>query len=202
MGVRYLRPVIFVGENPNLTLYRTAGSGPPGMVAAASFWRCVWSPTGAGNVLVVWADPQGSGLGEDAPHRVWSDSEALGRLVAGRFVQHFAEFRGRGVAELAPRPAGFAYRPGDGGSLGVTCSTDRQTIELAWSAPEDAYLRTAEEPYGDATYHVSSVLRPCAQGVIAVDGRRLPGQPLRSELDGQPHSSAFLAYSETWVELE
>jgi hypothetical protein len=202
MGVRYLRPVVFVGENPNLTLYRPAGSGPAEMVAAASSWRCVWSPTGAGNVLVVWADPEGSGLGEDTPHAVWADNESLGRLVAGRFVQHFAEFRGRGVADLAPQPARFAYRPGDGESFSVTCSTDRQTIELTWRAPEDAYLRTAEEPYGDATYHVSSVLHPCAQGGITVNGRRLPGRPLRSELDGQPHSSAFLAYSETWVELE
>jgi DNA-binding transcriptional regulator YbjK len=154
------------------------------MVAAASFWRCVWSPTGTGNVLLVWADPEASGLGGEAPLAVWADNEALGRLVAGRFVQHFAEFRDRGVAEMAPRPAGFASRPGDGGSLGVTCSTDGQTIELTWSAPEGAYLRTAEEPYGGAAYHVSSVLHPCAQGGIAVNGRRLPGRPLRSELDG------------------
>jgi len=46
------------------------------------------------------------------------------------------------------------------------------------------------------------VLCPCGQADIAVDGRRLPGQPLRSELDGQPHSSAFLAYSETWVQRQ
>jgi hypothetical protein len=202
VGARYLRPVVFVGENPNLALYRPVGGGPPEMVAAASFWRGVWSPTGTGNVLVVWADPEGSGLGGDALDAVYADNEALGRLVAGRFVQHFAEFRGRGVGGMAPRPAGFAYRPGDGGSLGVTCSADRRTIELTWSAPEDAYLRAAEEPYGGAAYHISSVLRPCAQGGIAVDGHRLPGRPLRSELDGQPHSSAFLAYSETWVALE
>lgn len=116
------------------------------MVAAASFWRCVWSPTGTGNVLLVWADPEASGLGGEAPLAVWADNEALGRLVAGRFVQHFAEFRDRGVAEMAPRPAGFASRPGDGGSLGVTCSTDGQTIELTWSAPEDAYLRLPRSP--------------------------------------------------------
>jgi hypothetical protein len=63
------------------------------MVAAASFWRCVWSPTGTGNVLLVWADPEASGLGGEAPLAVWADNEALGRLVAGRFVQHFADLR-------------------------------------------------------------------------------------------------------------
>jgi hypothetical protein len=200
--VRYLRPVVFVGENPNLTLYRQAGGGPAVMVAAASFWRCTWSPAGAGSVLVVWADPEASGLGEHAPRAVWADNQPLGRLVAGRFVQHFAEFRGKGVAETAPRPADFASRSGHDGSLRVTCAAGRQQIELAWRAVEDPYLRAAEEPYGDVTYHVSSVLRPCGQADIAVDGRRLPGRPLRSELDGQPHSSAFLAYSETWVQTE
>ncbi len=170
------------------------------IVAAASFWRCAWSPAGTGNVLVVRVDPQASRLGEDAPHAVWADNEALGRLVAGSFVQHFAEFRGRGVARMAPQPASFASRSGDAGSLSVACTAERQTVELAWLAPEDAYLRAAEEPYGDTAYYVSSVLRPCGQASITVDGHRLAGQPLRSELDGQPHSSAFLAYSETWVQ--
>lgn len=198
--VRHLRPVVFAGENPNLTLYRPQAGGAPVMVASASFWRCAWSPAGAGSVLVVWSDPEASGLGEHAPRAVLADNQALGRLVAGRFVQHFAEFRGRGVAAMPPRPARFACRPGHDGSLTVTCTAGRQRVELAWRAPEDPYLRAAEEPYGDAAYHVLSVLRPCDQGEIAVDGRRLPGRPLRSELDGQPHSSAFLAHSETWVQ--
>jgi hypothetical protein len=198
--VQYLRPVVFVGENPNLTLYRQAGGAPAVMVAAASFWRCSWSPAGTGSVLVVWTDPEASGHGERAPRAVWADNEPLGRLVAGRFVRHFAEFRGTGIAETAPRPADFAARSGHDGSLRVTGAAGGRQIELAWSAAEDPYLRAAEEPYGDVAYHVSSVLRPCGQADIAVDGRRLPGWPLRSELDGQPHSSAFLAYSETWVQ--
>jgi hypothetical protein len=198
--VRYLRPVVFAGENPNLTLYRPAGGAPPVMVVAASFWRCTWSPAGTGSVLVVWADPAASGLGENAPRAVWADNEPLGRLVTGRFVRHFVEFRGRRIAETAPRPADFAARSGHDGSLSVTCTAGGQRIELAWRAAEDPYLRAAEEPYGDVAYHVSSVLRPCGQADVAVDGRRLPGRPLRSELDGQPHSSAFLAHSETWVQ--
>jgi hypothetical protein len=200
--VRYLRPVVFAGENPNLTLYRPAGGAPAVMVVAASFWSCTWSPAGAGSVLVVWADPEASGLEEHAPRAVLADNEPLGRLVAGSFVRHFAEFRGRRVAETAPRAAELAARSGHDGSLSVTCTTGRQRIELAWRAAEAPYLRVAEEPYGDVTYHVSSVLRPCGQADVTVDGRRLPGQPLRSELDGQPHSSAFLAYAETWVRTE
>ena len=199
--VQYLHPVVFVGENPNRTLYRPADDAPPVMVVAASFWRCTWSPAGAGSVLVVWADPETSGLAEEAPRAVWADNEPLGRLVTGRFVQHFAEFRGRHIAEAAPRAADFTVRSGRDGSLSVTCTAGRRRIELAWRAAEDPYLRAAEEPYGEVTYHVSSVLRPCGQADVAVDGRRLPGRPLRSELDGQPHSSAFLAYSETWVQL-
>ena len=53
---------------------------------------------------------------------------------------------------------------------------------------------------GAEPYDVSAVICPCRRGSIAVDG-----VPLRGEVrvpSGESASSAFLAFSETWVARE
>ena len=59
--------IIFSGENPGLTLYKP---GTDQVIAKVSYWRCVYSGAGDGNAMLIWVDPEASGLGSAAPHAI------------------------------------------------------------------------------------------------------------------------------------
>src|SRR5947207_3050614 len=119
------RPVVFSGENSMIRLFR---SGNDDLVAAASYWRCTYSEPGEGNALVIWVDPVPTGLGDLAPHAVYADNLAMGRLVTTTFNQYFRGYESRGFGEMVPQPARF-FQVGDGRRQHrVTCLTGPTTI--------------------------------------------------------------------------
>ena len=65
------------------------------------------SEHGEGNALVIWTDPVATGLGDRAPHAVYADNLAVGRLVAATFNQYFRGFQNRSFGDLVPQPARF-----------------------------------------------------------------------------------------------
>jgi hypothetical protein len=188
------RPVIFAGENHLITLYRP---GTDEAVAGASCWRCTYSEHGEGFVLAMWCGPAAVGAPGLPPIAVYADNAAMGRMVMARFNQYFAGFQGRGLAELTPQPARFSQHA-DGRRLHrITCRSEALGIELLWREVFDAALEIFDNRSGPEPYDVSAVICPCRRGAISVDG-----VPLRGEArvpDGESASSAFLAFSETWV---
>src|SRR3712207_4979259 len=98
------RPVIFAGENPLLMLHDPETDEP---VAVASLWRCTYSEAGVGYALVIWADPEASGLGSLAPTGIYADNAEMAKLVRENFNQHFGPFQNRGIGESAVQPAHF-----------------------------------------------------------------------------------------------
>jgi hypothetical protein len=188
------RPVVFSGENSMIRLFR---SGSEDIVAAASYWRCTFSEFGEGNALVIWADPVASGLGDAAPHAVYADNLAMGRMVTTEFNQYLRGYQNRGFGELAPRPARF-FQQGDGRRQHrVTCLTGDVTIELLWQDVLDASLCVLDNTSGSRKFEVSTVICPCARASISVNGKSATAEIRRQK--GSTDSSAFLALSETWV---
>jgi hypothetical protein len=124
----------------------------------------------------------------------------MGRMVMARFNQYFGGFTDRGLAELPPTPARFTQQA-DGRRLHrITCASAERTIELLWREVFDAALEVFDNRSGPEPYDVSAVICPCQAGRISVDGA-----PLRGDVrvpDGPSASSAFLAFSETWVARE
>ena len=102
--------ITFSGENPGLTLYKP---GTEQVIAAVSYWRCVYSEHGDGNATIIWVDPQESGLGDAAPHAIYADNPGVGRLVAERFTQHFGNFKNLGFGDMETTNARF-FQEGDG----------------------------------------------------------------------------------------
>ena len=96
--------ITFSGENPGLTLYKP---GTEQVIAAVSYWRCVYSEHGDGNATIIWVDPKESGLGDAAPHAIYTDNPGVGRLVAERFTQHFGNFKNLGFGEMETTNARF-----------------------------------------------------------------------------------------------
>jgi hypothetical protein len=188
------RPVIFSGENSMIRLFRAGGDE---IIAGASYWRCTYSEHGEGNALIIWADPVATGLSDLAPHAIYADNLAMGQLVATTFNQYFRGYQNRGFGEMIPKPARFFQQGYSHRQHRVTCYTDQATIELLWQDVLDANLQFLENTSGPSKFDVSTVICPCAQASITIDGTAATGEIRRGP--GPTDSSAFLALSETWV---
>jgi hypothetical protein len=191
------RPVVFAGENHLITLYRP---GSDEAVAGVSCWRCTYSEHGEGFVLAMWCDPAAVEAPDLPPTAVYADNAAMGRMVMARFNQYFAGFEGRGLTEIEPQPARFVQQA-DGHRLHrITAVSAELSIELLWQEVFDAALEIFDNRSGPEPYDVSAVICPCRHGAIIVNGVALRGE-VRVPA-GESASSAFLAFSETWVARE
>lgn len=191
------RPLALCGENPALTLYRP---GTAEAVAVAGYWRCVYSPHREGEMILVWVDPVGSGLGAAAPHAIYSDNLPMARYIVATFNQHFPEYRGLGFGALEPLPARFFQESHSGSYHRAACHAGSRMIELTWREILDRKLLNVPGfPCGDQRFDLSTVLCPCGSATLVVDGQAIEGE-VRAQRDGEaPQSAAFLAFCETWV---
>jgi len=48
-------------------------------------------------------------------------------------------------------------------------------------------------------HFMPSTFVPCTDASVTVNGRVLPGKPLPREMAGREITTAFLAFSETWI---
>jgi hypothetical protein len=189
--------VIFSGENPGLTLMKPGTDEP---VATASYWRCVYSEHGEGNALLIWVDPDGSGLGQLSPHAIYTDNTGVARLVTDRFTQHFGGFKERGFTSIEPTPARFFQDSDSRWYHRVTCNPGDQVIELTWWDVL-AYNVVERNDYelGDTKWHLTTLICPCGSAAISVRNQSVQGE-VRVNQGESTSSSAFLAFSETWSE--
>lgn len=195
-GIRIRHDVVFAGENPLLMLYRPGTDQP---VAVASYWRCGYSAAGAGEALVIWVDPEASGLGDRAPVGVFTGNAAMAGLVWERFNRHFDRLQGHGIEECEPLPARFTQQA-DGPRLHrVACSFGTTTIELEWRDALEVFHTVTTPEVGGSQWEVTNVVCPCANAGISVDGVPIVGEVHQPE--GEYRSSAFLAFAETWVRI-
>ncbi len=188
--------VVFSGENPGLTLYKP---GTEEVVAAVSYWRCVYSAEGDGNATLIWVDPDGSGLGEQAPHAIFTDNVGVAKLVRDRFTRHFGGFKERGFESIEPTWARF-FQEGDGRWYHrVVSNTGDTVVELVWWDIIDYQLRQRSDyELGPTKWDLATVICPCRMATITVNNQQVTGEVRVTEDGAEPGSSAFLAFSETW----
>ncbi|MBI5930200.1 MAG: hypothetical protein HY862_12890 [Chloroflexi bacterium] len=192
--------IIFCGENPEMKLYRPDHEQP---VAVASYWRCTFSPHGIGNALVIWA-------GSDTPDApllqgIYTDNFELGRWLADTFVQHFDDFQGRGWPQIQLTQARFIQEMDSRRYQRVVAYSATDHLVLTWD--EASAQRLFHVPqlttglHGETKHDVYTVICPCKSGSMVINGQAVEGQ-VRSNLydPNWPRCTAFMAFSETWVE--
>lgn len=190
--------IIFSGENPGLTLYKP---GTDEVVAKVSYWRCVYSAEGDGNATLIWVDPAASGLGDAAPHAIFTDNPGVARIVADRFTRHFSGWGPLGFESVEPTFARF-FQEGDGRWYHRVVSNSGDTVvELVWWDIFDYQLiQDVDRAVGPTRWDLATVICPCKSASITINNQRVEGE-VRWSSDGErPQSSAFLAFSETWRE--
>jgi hypothetical protein len=183
------------GENPGLYL-REGEDGP--YTCLASFFRVVYSPHGPGHALVLLWDPNA-----EHPHNgIYTDNDTLGAWLRDNFVAYFGAFKGNPLVATMPLKSLEGVRRGGDAvcEYAENLSAGDHKIKLVWaglSAPYMVQLPTDRSATG--VHEMFSLFLDAREGYVEVDGERARGQAAPRDYHGRKSSTAFLAFSETWV---
>jgi hypothetical protein len=194
--------VIFCGENPEMRLVRLDDADVE--IAFASYWRCAYSPYGSGQILALHIAANALPPHADAMTVLLADNLPLGRALVDELVQHFPGVGHIPFKDINVEPANLS-QTGDGQNIyRVTARSAKQEIDITWEKVLDIRLphtlaNFIHEAERGTVLDVSNVICPVGQGSIAINGVPVNGR-VHSFHDGtMPRSTAFLAFSETWV---
>jgi hypothetical protein len=186
------------GENPGMYLRET----PDGeYTALASFFRVVVSPHGPGHAAFVLMDPSGPGS-DQRPNACYTDNEPLARYLAQGFVSSFAAFKGNpNLGRLQYRVADrFAHEGSHTTAWREIVTGPGLHLELEWSELYDTFQLDVP-PEGSATgrHRMFSTFVSARAASLRLNGQDAVGRPTPRNAHGRDGSSAFLAFSETWL---
>jgi hypothetical protein len=192
-GVKYGR-VYVSGENPVVRLLLKEGAPP---ATDASFWRVVYSPAGMGHVLFLRSDLAGDGATPDDIRLAFTDNEKLAGYLSRDIMSAFNK-----VYVDDPFPvvkATFAKSGDTTTEWKETVTSDTYTIELVWREFEEPFQ--LDTPAGGKTnpYGITSFFIPARAADVIINGRKAAGRPYPVPRGRMRNSTAFLAFSETWV---
>jgi hypothetical protein len=123
----------------------------------------------------------------------------MAKLVWDHFNSHFDRLQGCGIEQVKLEAARFTQQA-DGPRLHrVSCSDGATTIELEWRDALEIFHTLTTTTVGESDWEVTSVICPCADGGIRVNGVAAAGEVHQPE--GDFRSSAFLAFAESWVRI-
>ena len=188
------------GENPGMYM-KEAADGP--YETLISFFRVVTSPHGKGHAAFILQDPRGGGKNADRPNLCITDNEPLAQYLRDGFVANFGAFKGAsGLAGVRMVP-GWDFQPsGNGTSIHVEWfrSTIGQVC-LTWRELSAPFMVEMPRDKSATGRHEMFSLFVDAHAVdVSINGRGVAGRPFPREFAGKSDSStAFLAFSETWV---
>jgi hypothetical protein len=189
------------GENPGMYLKEKA-DGP--FVTLVSFFRVVASHHGRGHALVLLEAPLLDRSLPEALNVCVTDNDALARYLVTDFAAHFGAFKD------APALQHIDYVPLEGvAASGDTRSSVVEWVKgrgveaaLSWEDLGEPYVVNLPKEKSATGKHALLSLFVDARRVTAtVNGRTLKGHPVPREFAGRQGSTAFLAFSETWIRL-
>lgn len=192
-------PVDWTGENPAVFL-KEDPDGP--WVTLASLFRVFVSPHGPGTALLLLASP-GEASGTDAaPNVCISDNEPLARWLIDDFASNFGFFRG------LPSIAGIQYvrldaaeRGGDAlTTYSEAVSGSGYDVRLDWQGVGEPFaLVIPQDTSATGKHTILSLFVGADGGTVTLNGNQLAGRAVPHNAFGRQITSAFLAFSETWV---
>ncbi|HPH97172.1 MAG TPA: hypothetical protein PKW33_11145 [Anaerolineaceae bacterium] len=191
------RPVFVSGENPCLTLVDPETDRT---TAVVSYWNVELSPWGLGHALVLWLEP-GAAAPELGQGAIFTDNQPLARALVERLTQHFQEFRGMALLDL-PIVEAECRQTFNGEHYRAVAQALDSLVEVEWEQILDRkQVNWPGFPAGEAAYDLTTVICPVGAGGLRLNGLAVGGtvQTVTSESGSPPASSAFMAFSETWI---
>jgi hypothetical protein len=189
------------GENPGMYLKETP-DGP--FVTLVSFFRVVVSPHGRGHALILLEAPLLHRSLPEALNVCVTDNDALARYLVSNFATYFGAFKGAEALQY------MDYVPLEG----VAASGDPRSAYMEWikgpgveatlsweDLGEPFMVNIPKEKSATGKHALHSLFVDARRATATVNGRQLKGKPVPREFAGRQSSTAFLAYSETWIKM-
>ena len=187
------------GENPGIYL-RDEPEGP--WITLAVFGRIVVSPHGKGHFLLLLERPDEAKGMPDVANVLLTDNNPMTDYILRDFVSKFPTFKDRaGLTAMTRLPIMNIATSGD------THSTYKETvisgdveITLTWRELGKLFaVDVDKEQSATGEHQMYSLFVEAGSAEIVVNGRVLKGNVYPRQFFGRPMSSAFLAFSETWL---
>ncbi|RMF88173.1 MAG: hypothetical protein D6736_11170 [Nitrospinota bacterium] len=187
------------GENPGMYLKREE-DGP--YTTLISFFRVIYSPYGVGHAVVVLTDPTGTVGGPDQVNACYTDNRDLAQWLVREFVSYFAPFQENPHLPRLPfRDATSFTRSGDTRrSWTEAIQGPDIDIQLTWDHLQEPFV-VEYEPEHSATgkHDMLSLFIPATEATVIINGKKREGRPFPRNMAGKQSTTAFLAFSETWI---
>ena len=188
------------GENPGIYLKQDPEKD---YTALTLFFRVVLSPYGRGHAAIVLAQPDQPGGWPDVANFIMTDNQRMMRWIIEGWVTKMPTFINRkGLSHMRWLDLdSVEKRPGDLKS--VYCEVLRGsgvTLEMQWlELGQPLPVEVTRENSATSEHEMYSVFLEAAQARILINGTPLKGQVGQRQFFGRTMSTAFLAFSETWV---
>lgn len=193
--------VDWTGENPGIYLKETQ-DGP--WTGLATFFRVVYSPYGMGSGVVVLDQP-GTARGLPEVHNFCiSDNEALARFLVDKFFSRFASFRvSPGIGAISYLAATEVQRAGDTRSrYQEIVKSDGFEVVMTWGGLGQPYAVDMPAEKGPTKEHqMYSLFLDASEAEVTINGKPLKGRIAVRDFADTKKSTAFLAFSESWMQV-
>jgi hypothetical protein len=193
--------VDWTGENPGIYL-KDDQDGP--WTGLMCFFRIFYSPHGMGSGIVVLDKP---GIEEGYPaiaNLCISDNEPLARYLIDEFFAKFASFRvSPGIRAITHLPMTECRREGSTLSTysEIVRSADQEVV-ATWKNLSAPYAVDMPAEQGPTKQHqMYSLFLDAGDASVTVNGRPLAGRVVQRDFAGTRKSTAFLAFSESWMRI-
>lgn len=187
------------GENPGIYL-KEDPAGP--WTGLATFFRIVWSPFGMGSGVLVLDEPNVEAGLPQVRNFCISDNDKLARWLVDEFFSRFMSFRvSPGVRALTYLPLVTCERAGDTRSRyqEIVRSADLEVV-MTWDGLSAPYAVDMPPEKGPTKAHeMYSVFLDATEASVTVNGRPLRGRVTERDFADTRRSTAFLAFSESWM---
>ncbi|MEM7429474.1 MAG: hypothetical protein AAF441_25660 [Pseudomonadota bacterium] len=188
------------GENPGIYLKQDPAGD---YTALALFFRVVLSPYGRGHAAIVLGAPDEAAGWPEVPNFIMTDNQRLMRWIVEGWVTKMPTFIGRAglpamswldVSSVEKRPGDLKARYSE------ILRGSGVTLEMNWmDMGPPLPVEVTKENSATKAHEMYSVFLEAKQAEIVINGTPLPGAVADRQFFGRTMSTAFLAFSETWV---
>ncbi len=191
--------VAWTGENPGIYL-KDEQDGP--WTGLMTFFRITWSEHGRGHGVLLLDDPNVEQSLPEVANFCITDNEPLARYLVDEFFSNFASFKvSPGLKAIQYLPLTEVYREGDTRRTytEVVKSAD-QEVRMTWKGLGKPYAVDMPPEKGPTKVHeMYSLFLDASDALVTVNGRPLKGKVVERDFADTKKTTAFLAFSESWM---
>ena len=192
------------GENPGIYLKTDPANAAYDTLAL--FFRVVLSPHGRGHAALVLGAPDTAEGWPAAPNLIMTDNQRMMRWIVDGWVTRMPTFVGKaGLGAMRWLDCdSVERRPGDlKARYSETLRGSGVTVEMIWQDMGPPLpVEVTRENSATKAHEMYSVFLEAKAAEVRINGTALAGKVAERQFFGRTMSTAFLAFSETWVTPE